>query len=122
MIGSAMGAAIAGALLGPVLGAPPTALGPEVVFCAVAVVGVGAAVWALRTPAAEPDGTAPLRDLLAAARQRTGASLGMWLTTLPGLLFGTLGVLGAAAARRARRRRRRDRAPCCSSPRRWRRS
>ena len=34
LIGSAMGAAIVGALFGPVLGAAADALGPEVVFCA----------------------------------------------------------------------------------------
>ena len=53
----------------------------------------GPAVWALRTPAVPPGRTARLRDLLTAVRQRPILG-GMWLTTLPGLIFGTLGVLG----------------------------
>ena len=61
-------------------------------FGGVAVVGVALMVWALRMPAALPDGTARLRDLLDRRAPAAGAR-GMWLTTLPGLLFGTIGVL-----------------------------
>ena len=43
LIGSAMAAAIVGALGGPVLGAAAVALGPEVVFSGVALAGVGPA-------------------------------------------------------------------------------
>ena len=43
LIGSAMAAAIVGALGGPVLGAAAVALGPEVVFSGVALAGVRAA-------------------------------------------------------------------------------
>ena len=92
VIGAAMAAAIAGALFGPALGAAAAALSPEVVFSAVPVAAAGLAAWALRTPAVPPGGTARLRDLLTAARQRPILG-GMWLTTLPGLIFGTLGVL-----------------------------
>ena len=38
MIGSALGAAIVGVLLGPVLGGAASVLGPEAVFSSVAVV------------------------------------------------------------------------------------
>ena len=41
MIGIAMGAAIAGALLGPVIGVAADLVGYEVVFCTVGAVGVG---------------------------------------------------------------------------------
>jgi len=92
LIGSAMGAAIVGALFGPVLGAAADALGPRPVFSGVAVAGAGLAVWALRTPAAPRIG-GRLRDLLVAVRDRRVVA-GMWLATLPGLLFGTIGVLG----------------------------
>jgi MFS family permease len=92
VIGAAMAAAIAGALFGPALGAAAAALSPEVVFSAVPVAAAGLAFWALRTPAVPPGGTARLRDLLTAVRQRPILG-GMWLTTLPGLIFGTLGVL-----------------------------
>ena len=56
MIGSAMGAAIAGALLGPVIGVTADLVGFELVFCSIAVIGVGLMVWTLRTPAAKPLG------------------------------------------------------------------
>src|SRR3954449_98353 len=93
MIGSAMGAAIAGALLGPVIGVAADLAGFEVVFCGVAVVGLGLMAWTARTPAAAPLGDGSLRGLwrsLADPQVRTG----LLLITVPGLLFGTLSVLG----------------------------
>src|SRR4051794_6056686 len=93
MIGSAMGAAIAGALLGPVIGVAADPGGFEVVFCGVAVVGLGLMAWTARTPAAAPLGDGSLRGLwrsLADPQVRTG----LLLITVPGLLFGTLSVLG----------------------------
>jgi len=93
LIGSAMGAAIAGALLGPVIGVAADLIGHEVVFCAVGVAGVALMGWALSTPAAKPHAETSLRALARAlgdGRVRTG----LLLVTLPGLLFGTLSVLG----------------------------
>ncbi len=93
MIGSAMGAAIAGALLGPVIGVAADLAGFELVFCTVAGVGVGLMIWTLRPPAAKPVGDGSLRGLVGAlgdGRVRTGLAL----VTVPGLLFGTLSVLG----------------------------
>src|SRR3954447_8334911 len=93
LIGSAMGAAIAGALFGPVLGVLADVVGHEVVFCAVGAVGVVLIVWTLRTPAAAPVGDGSLIGLwrsLAEPQIRTG----LLLITVPGLLFGTLSVLG----------------------------
>ena len=54
LIGSAMAAAIVGALGGPVLGAAAVALSPEIVFSGVALAAVGLLVWALSTPAQPP--------------------------------------------------------------------
>src|SRR4051795_6056857 len=65
LIGSAMGAAIAGAPLGPVIGVLADLLGYEVVFCSVGAVGVGLMAWTLRTPAAKPVGEGSLRGLWA---------------------------------------------------------
>jgi predicted MFS family arabinose efflux permease len=93
MIGSAMGAAIAGALLGPVIGVAADLAGFELVFCLIAAIGVGLMIWTLRTPAAKPLGDGSLRGLVNAlgdGRVRTG----LLLVTIPGLLFGTLSVLG----------------------------
>ena len=47
LIGSAMAAAIVGALGGPVLGAAAVALSPEIVFSGVALAAVGLLAWAL---------------------------------------------------------------------------
>jgi MFS family permease len=93
MIGSAMGAAIAGALLGPVIGVAADLAGFELVFCLIAAIGVGLMLWTVRTPAAKPLGDGSLRGLVNAlgdGRVRTG----LLLVTVPGLLFGTLSVLG----------------------------
>jgi predicted MFS family arabinose efflux permease len=92
MIGTTMGAAVAGALVGPAVGTLADAVGIAPTFCGVAVVGALLAAWALRTPPAEPEGTSSPRELLAALRDGRVAA-GMWLIAVPGLLFGTIGVL-----------------------------
>jgi MFS family permease len=93
LIGSAMGAAIVGALFGPVLGVLADVVGHAAVFCGVGVVGVALIVWTVRTPGVAPVGDGSLRGLwrsLADGQVRTG----LVLITVPGLLFGTLSVLG----------------------------
>ena len=92
MIGTAMGAAVAGALVGPAIGTLADAVGVTPAFCGVAVVGAALAAWALRTPPAQPEGTSPPRELVAAVRDGRVAA-GMWLITVPGLIFGTIAVL-----------------------------
>ena len=93
MIGSAMGAAIAGALLGPVIGVLADALGFEVVFCGIGVIGIGLMLWTARTPAAKPEADGSLRGLWRALANPE-IRLSLALITVPGLMFGTLGVLG----------------------------
>ena len=93
MIGTAMGAAIAGALFGPVIGVAADILGHEIVFCAVGGVGVILMLWTLRTPAAKPLGDGSLRGLLGSLSNGE-VRTGLLLVTVPGLLFGTLSVLG----------------------------
>ena len=92
-IGTALAAAVAGALFGPVLGAAAGAFGQEPVFGAVAAVGVAMMVWAGRMVAQQPEGDSRLRTLVSSLGDRRVAA-GMWLTTLPGVLFGTVAVLG----------------------------
>ena len=94
MIGSAMGVAIVGSLFGPVLGALAAELGPEVVFSSVGVVAVGLMVWALRTPARLPSPPPRMAQLAETVRDRS-VQLGIWLMIIPGLMFGTINVLGA---------------------------
>ena len=93
LIGTALAAAIIGALFGPVLGAAAGALGQAPVFAAVAAMGAAMMVWALRLRAAQPEGDSRVSTLLASLADRRVLA-GMWLTTLPGVLFGTLAVLG----------------------------
>jgi MFS family permease len=91
MLGTAIGSAIFGALLGPGVGAVAEAAGPEPAFTGLAGLAGVLAFWALRTPgtAAEP------QSLGAAGRAlRRPAVLGaLWLMVLPALLFGLVAVL-----------------------------
>ena len=91
VIGTALGAAIFGVQLGPVLGALATAVGQEAAFSSIVVLGAGLAVWAFFT--AGPAGQAQaLTTPLAALRERR-VRVGMWLTVLPAMAFGVLDVL-----------------------------
>jgi len=92
LIGSAFGAAIAGAPFGPVLGAVASKTGTGPAFAVVAALAVVLAVWALTTPAATPKEPQPLRMLFQALTIRK-VQIGVWLTLLPALLFGNLSVL-----------------------------
>jgi MFS family permease len=94
LIGSAMGVAIVGSLFGPVLGALAAELGPEAVFSSVGVIAVGLMVWALNTPARLPSPPPQMAQLVETVRDRS-VQLGIWLMIIPGLMFGTINVLGA---------------------------
>jgi MFS family permease len=89
LIGTTMGAAVFGALLGPVLGAVATVAGVRATFVGVSVLGLVLAVAVIATPgvAAQPQ---PLSALRRADRRLLG---GLWLLVLPALLFGVLAVL-----------------------------
>lgn len=93
LIGITMGAAVAGALCGPVLGGVASIAGPAPAFAAVAAVGVGLAAWAWATPAFPPaDDPQPLRILREAARVREVVS-GFWLVSLAAFLLGVISVV-----------------------------
>ena len=92
MIGTALGAAIVGALFGPVVGSLAIAIGLEVVFSGVVVLAAGLSVWAVMTPAAPAQDIAILSGLRAASRSlRVRGSL--WLVLLPSLIAGVYEVL-----------------------------
>jgi MFS family permease len=93
MIGSAMGAAIAGALFGPVIGVAADLAGFAIVFCSVGAIGVVLMAWTLRMPAAKPEADSSLRGLVRALGNGH-IRLSLALITVPGLMFGTLSVLG----------------------------
>jgi MFS family permease len=92
LIGSALAAAIAGVLLGPVLGGAATVIGSEPVFCLVAALGLGLALWTRGMPAPAPS---PVPGWRAVARAVTapGVLAGFWLVALPALFAGTIAVL-----------------------------
>lgn len=93
LIGIAMGAAVAGALLGPVLGGVASLTGPAPAFVVVAGVGVLLGVWAWTTPAFKPaEEPQPLRALVRAFRERQVLS-GFWLVSLAAFLLGVVSVV-----------------------------
>jgi MFS family permease len=90
MIGTAMGAAVFGALVGPVLGAIADFAGAELTFTVFGGVVAVTALLALRETgvAAEPQS---LRAAAPAFRDRRLLA-GLWVTLLPALLFGAFAI------------------------------
>jgi MFS family permease len=90
LIGTTMGAAVFGALLGPVLGAIASLAGVRVTFVGVSLLGVALATWVAVTPGV-PAQPQRLSELVRRGdKQLVG---GMWLLVLPAVLFGVLAVL-----------------------------
>jgi MFS family permease len=91
MIGTTMGAAVFGALLGPAVGAiaTPTLAGVRTTFIGVSVVGFALAGWVAAHPGT-PAHPQPLSALRRADKRLLGA---LWLLVLPAFLFGALDVI-----------------------------
>src|SRR4249920_35197 len=89
LIGTAMGAAVFGALLGPAIGALATVIGVRPTFVGVSLAGVAIFVWVAGTPgvAAQPQALGVLR------RADRRFVFALWLIVLPSMLFGVLDVL-----------------------------
>lgn len=91
LIGTAFGAAVFGAILGPMFGAIAHAVSVRVSFTAVGMVAIVLATWAGFHQAA------PSEEWMRSALRRAFADRsfvgGLWLNTLPALLFGMLVVL-----------------------------
>jgi MFS family permease len=94
-MGTAMGAAVFGALLGPVVGAAASVVGLTAAFATIAGLEALLTLAALRLKPSPPE-PQPLGMIVAAAKDREFL-LGLWLMTIPALLFGTLGVLAPLA-------------------------
>src|SRR5215470_16191888 len=90
LIGTTMGAAVFGALLGPVVGAIATVAGVRATFSGVAALGGALAIWVALSPGV-PAHPQPMAELFRRADRRLLG--GMWLLVLPALLFGVLVVL-----------------------------
>jgi MFS family permease len=95
VLGIAFGAAVAGAILGPMFGGGADAVGIRASFATLGVVAVGFAGLAVvaRSAPCEPLTAAGLRRALQDRRFLGG----LWLNTLPAMLFGTLVVLAPLA-------------------------
>jgi len=91
LIGTAFGAAVFGAILGPMFGAVAESVGIAVSFVAVGIVAAALAGWAATRPGVAPEHQAPGAVSRAFADRRFIG--GLWLNTLPAWLFGTLVVL-----------------------------
>jgi MFS family permease len=85
-----MGAAVFGALLGPVLGAIATVAGVRATFIGVSILGFALAAWVFVTPGVAAQPQAAIELVRRADRRLLG---GMWLLVLPALLFGVVAVL-----------------------------
>ena len=91
VLGSAIGVAVFGVQLGPVLGALATWIGREAAFSSAVVFGLVLGCWALATPGRAPALDAPASPAVAFRDRRMLA--GMWLTALPASAFGVITVL-----------------------------
>lgn len=91
-IGVALGAAVAGALLGPVIGTAAVALSPEAVFGSLCVVSAVLAIAALRSAPPPASLPTPLREVGRAFLARPVLAAA-WLMTLPSLFSGLFNTL-----------------------------
>lgn len=92
LLGSVLAVAVAGLLLGPVIGGAATVAGPELVFTAVGALGVALIAWVLSTPGAEPAPVPGLRAVAAAIFTAPVLSA-FWLVALPSVMAGAVDVL-----------------------------
>lgn len=92
LVGSVLAVAIAGLLLGPVIGGIATVAGPEAVFSWVAVTELGLLVWVARTPGVPASPVPGLRRVASMVLTRP-VLLAFWLVALPSALAGLLDVL-----------------------------
>jgi len=94
LLGTAFGAAVVGALLGPVVGWAATQVGTGPAFSAasVAAAALMLAAFAVPPPAAAAAGSPAPREVLSALRDPRLVN-GMWLMALAGIAFGVVDVL-----------------------------
>ncbi len=92
LLGTALGAAVAGALFGPVVGAAADQIGTGPAFSAAAVGGAILMIAAFAMARPEHDEPQGLSAAFSALRDRDVAT-GLWLTALAGIAFGVLDVL-----------------------------
>jgi MFS family permease len=92
LLGIGLGAAVVGALFGPLVGAVATKVGTGPAFAGAAVAGAALMVVSFLVPAPHPEPPQPLRAAWPVLRD-SQVSVGLWLTLLAGLSFGVIDVL-----------------------------
>ncbi len=92
LVGSVLAVAIAGLLLGPVIGGVATEVGPEPVFSVVGVIAITLAAWVFSTPGVAPSPIPGLRQVAGAILTRP-VIFAFWLVALPSILAGLVDVL-----------------------------
>ncbi len=107
LLGTALSAAIFGALLGPLIGGVASVAGARLTFTVIGALAVLVAVAGLREPGV-PCEKPSLAAIGHAFRERRFVG-GLWLMLLPALLFGILAVLASLDLDRLRLERGRDR-------------
>ena len=91
VIGAVFGTAVFGAIVGPMVGGTADAVGIRTSFFVVGAVAAVLALWAVVSP--RPPAEEPTRGGLGRAFRDPRFLGGLWLNTLPALLFGTLLLL-----------------------------
>jgi predicted MFS family arabinose efflux permease len=92
VIGGAVGAALFGMVVGPVIGAAATWIGRPFVFSGIAVVLVGMAAIVPASPHGQPSQRSPVRAVALLMRARR-AAIGTFLIAVIGVINGTLASL-----------------------------
>jgi MFS family permease len=92
LLGTAMGAAVVGALFGPVVGWAANLIGTGPAFSAASVAGTALMLAAFAVPSPKAAGSQALREVLPALRDPRLAT-GLWLMALAGIAFGVVDVL-----------------------------
>ncbi|MBO0803153.1 MAG: MFS transporter, partial [Nocardiopsaceae bacterium] len=92
LLGTAMAAAVVGALFGPAVGWAADQAGTGPAFSAAAVAGAILMVAAFAVPAPEKPEPQRLREVVTALRDRRLA-ISVWLMALPGIAIGVIDVL-----------------------------
>jgi MFS family permease len=92
LLGTAMGAAVVGALFGPAVGWAASQVGTGPAFSAASVAGAALMAAAFTVPAPPRTGSPSLREVVPALRDQRLAT-GMWLMALAGIAFGVVDVL-----------------------------
>ena len=92
LLGISLGAAVVGALFGPIVGVVPNQVGTGPAFAGAAVAGAALMVVTFLMPAPRAEPPQPLRAAWPVLRD-SQVSAGLWLTLLAGLSIGVVDVL-----------------------------